>query len=73
MKDVEANSEKYSENPSWSEDILEHRKRQFTTERGFVFADYYFSRQKNPVARYSHFYKDIFEDLKGTHVCRRKI
>ena len=72
MKDIEASSEKYSDNPSWTEDILEHRRRQFTTERGFRFADYHFSRQKDAVARYSHFDKHIFEDLKGTYTCLLK-
>ena len=65
IKDVETNSEKYDENPSWNRDILDHRKKQFSTERGFRFADFYFNREKGG-GTYTNFDKNVFEYLKGT-------
>ena len=65
IKDVETNSQKYSENPTWNGHIQEHRKRQFATERGFKFVDYYFQRNRDLTDRYSLFDKELFEALKG--------
>ena len=75
IKDVETNSEKYKENPTW-DDIHIHRKRQFTTERGFEFVDHYFKRQNGPAweersARYSRFDKNLFNALKGRDFNRK--
>ena len=72
IDDVETNSEKYEENPTW-DDIHNHRKRQFTTERGFKFYDHFFQRQKDPawekrLERYFHFDKDLFDSIKGTYL-----
>ena len=72
IDDVETNSEKYEENPTW-DDVHNHRKRQFTTERGFKFFDNFFQRRKDPawekrLERYSHFDKDLFDSIKGTYL-----
>ena len=69
IEDVETNSEKYKENPTW-DDIHKHRKRQFSTERGFEFVHHFFPRQEDPayekiLARYSHFDKILFEAFTG--------
>ena len=66
IKDVETNSERYDENPTWNRDILDHRKKQFSTERGFRFADIYFNREKGG-GTYTNFDKNVFEYLKGIH------
>ena len=67
IKDVDTNSERYDENPSWNTDVLKHIKKQFTTERGFrPAADYHFYRQTG--GGLTNFDKNIFEILKGKHM-----
>ena len=66
LRDIETSSEKFNENPTWKEDIHAHRKRQFTSERGFKFAELYFKRRiELGYARYAMFDQTLFESLKG--------
>ena len=66
IKDVDTNSERYEENPSWNKDVLKHIKKQFTTERGFRFADYHFNRQTGGGLKI--FDKNAYEIFKGIHM-----